>query len=386
MSLSKIKDVSKLRHLLDAVLVVERDLSLTVVLKTLVRESATLVNARYGALGVLDPSGTSLVEFITFGMDETDESKIGDRPKGHGVLGLLISQSQPLRIDELQKHPDSFGFPPLHPRMTSFLGLPIMVGERNFGNLYLTNKIDNSEFDQEDEILAGYLARAAGIAIENARLHSAVADFALRADRERIARELHDEIIQRLFAIGLSLQATIRLVAEEDANERIQGAIDDLDEAIKKIRATIFALETTRTRQQYSFRAQVLALTKELHPVLGFEASVSFTGPIDTMVTNKLATNGLSVLREAISNIAKHSRASQVQISISASNQLVIVVEDNGVGLDPSGSAASKGLKNMAARAFELGGTLELRPSQTLKGACLEWRVPFLQVDDLATQ
>ena len=261
--------------------------------------------------------------------------------------------------------------------MSTFLGVPITVGERVFGNLYLTDKLSGETFDHEDKILVDYLARAAGIAIENARLHATVAEFALKADRERIARELHDEIIQRLFAIGLSLQATMRSIEEDSVFASVQNAIDDIDEAIKKIRATIFALETSKSRMPSSFRSSVMALLKELHPVLGFEPSVSFTGPIDTLVSNKIATNGLSVIREAISNVAKHARASKVDISIEAGSALTIVVDDNGVGYHPSTSDSSKGVKNLSQRAKDLGGSVEIGKSTKLRGTRLEFSVPL---------
>ncbi len=377
MPLSKIEDLDKLRRLLDAVLVLERDLSLRVVLETLVRESCELVSAQYGALGVLDSSGGSVCDFITYGMDAATEAAIGEIPTGKGVLGLLVEESKPIRLADISSHPKSWGFPKNHPKMTSFLGVPVTVGERIFGNLYLTNKQGADSFDDSDEVLVGYLARAAGIAIENARLHSAVADLAMRADRERIARELHDEIIQRLFAIGLSLQATMRLIADQDANDRVQAAVDDLDEAIKRIRATIFALETTRSRSRDSFRAQILALVHELHTVLGYEPSVSFTGPLDTMVTSALATQALSVIREALANVAKHSRASAASVSVTAGDNLVIEVEDNGRGITDTGSPASKGLKNMAERASNLGGSFGYSRSDNLGGALIKWSAPL---------
>lgn len=377
MPLGQIKDASKLRRLVDAVLVVERDLSLRVVLETIVKEAASLVNAQYGALGVIDPSGTYLVDFIVTGLSTDEIRSIGELPKGHGLLGTLITTSEPLIIDSIEKSPLKFGFPANHPQMSTFLGVPITVGERVFGNLYLTNKLSNDGFDHEDQILVDYLARAAGIAIENARLHATVAEFALKADRERIARELHDEIIQRLFAIGLSLQATMRSIEEDSVFASIQNAIDDIDEAIKKIRATIFALESSRSRMQSSFRSSVMALLKELHPVLGFEPSVSFTGPIDTLVGNRVATNGLSVIREAISNVAKHARASKVDISIEAGRSLTIIVDDNGVGYHPSNSDTSKGVKNLSQRASELGGSVEIGESTKLRGARLLFTVPL---------
>ena len=145
---------------------------------------------------------------------------IGDLPEGHGILGLLILDAQPLRLPDLREHPDSSGFPPHHPPMRSFLGVPVRVRDEVFGNLYLTDKTTAEVFTDVDEELVVGLAAAAGVAIENARLHARVQEFALVEDRERIARDLHDTVIQRLFATGLSLQGTARLVRARPRRRR----------------------------------------------------------------------------------------------------------------------------------------------------------------------
>ena len=156
--------------------------------------------------------------------------------------------AKPLRLPDLREHPDSFGFPPHHPPMRSFLGVPIRVRDEVFGNLYLTDKTIGEVFTDVDEELVVGLAAAAGVAIENARLHARVQEFALVEDRERIARDLHDTVIQRLFATGLSLQGTARLVRTDAdaAVTRIEAAVDDLDLTVKHIRSAIFKLESSR--------------------------------------------------------------------------------------------------------------------------------------------
>jgi GAF domain-containing protein len=167
-----------------------------------------MTGARYGALGVLNDEKTALVEFITVGLDADEEAQIGPRPTGKGVLGLLVTDPLPLRLAHLGDHPDSFGFLPNHPPMTSFLGVPVKVRDDVYGNLYLTDKVGWSEFTRDDVALVEALALAAGIAVENARLHQQVQDTAVYEDRDRLARDLHDQVIQRLFGLGLSLQAT----------------------------------------------------------------------------------------------------------------------------------------------------------------------------------
>ena len=190
--------------------------------------------------------------------------------------------------------------------MTSFLGVPVRVHGEVYGILYLTNKNDAKEFSEDDEELVLALAMAAGIAIENARLHGLVRDRALTEDRDRIARDLHDSVIQRLFAIGLSLQGTARLVERPEAVMRIGEAIDKLDETIRQLRKAIFDIELTINKE--GLHPKVLDLVHELRPVLGLLPQVSFSGPVDTVVTGSLAEEVLAVLREALTNVGKHAQ------------------------------------------------------------------------------
>src|SRR5918993_6047027 len=234
-----------LRHLLDAVQSVAADLDLEAMLRRITVAAVDLVDARYGALGVLDESRTRLKEFITVGLDQGQIEAIGDFPRGHGILGLLIADAVPLRLPDLTEHADSYGFPPNHPPMRSFLGVPILVRDEVFGNLYLTDKTTAEVFTDVDEELVVGLAGAAGVAIENARLVARVHELAVVEDRERIARDLHDTVIQRLFATGMSLQSTIGVVRSDPdaAAARIARAVDDLEVTIKDVRTAIFGLE-----------------------------------------------------------------------------------------------------------------------------------------------
>src|SRR6187397_546622 len=183
-------------------------------LQRIAETAAELVDARYAALAVLDESGSHLEEFVTVGVDAEQAARIGARPAGHGILGLLILDPKPLRLPDLRAHPDSFGFPPGHPPMTTFLGVPIRLRGVVYGNLYLTDKADGQVFTDVDQELTVGLAAAAGLEIENARLHEQARIAGLLEERERIARDLHDDVIQRLFATGLSLQAAAQIVTE----------------------------------------------------------------------------------------------------------------------------------------------------------------------------
>jgi signal transduction histidine kinase len=367
------------RRLLDAVLLFGGELDLPTTLLRIVEAATDLVDARYGALGVLDESATRLSEFLTVGIDDETYRAIGDLPEGHGILGLLIVDAHPIRLPDLTRHPDSHGFPPHHPPMTSFLGVPIRVRDQVFGNLYLTDKTTGEVFTDVDEELAVGLAAAAGVAIENVRLHRRVRDLALVEDRERIARELHDTVIQRLFAVGLSLQGTVRLLRSDpdEAVVRIGTAIDDLDVTVKHIRSAIFGLESAVTSAGDGLRARLLAMVRESARALGVEPRLLFDGPIDTRVADRLADDLAATLHEALSNVARHAQARSVEVSVVLTDgELILMVADDGAG--PPGDAdlrGGHGLRNMAARAAAHGGTATLAAREG-GGALLTWRVP----------
>ena len=367
----------RLRQLLDAVLLIGSDLSLPVVLRRIAEEACELVDCRYGALGVLDEAGVQLSEFVTVGVDAATRATIGELPKGRGILGLLIVEPEPLRLDRIGDHPDSYGFPPGHPPMESFLGVPITVRGKVFGNLYLTDKRSQPSFSDEDEAVAIALARAAAIAIENARLNERMNEMAVVADRERIARDLHDTVIQRLFATGLTLQTAMPFVQVPRVGERIQQAIEDLDETIRQIRSSIFALE--HRADTTTLRSEILSLTERAAAALGYEPHVRFSGAIDARVPEEVGTQLLAVLEEALSNAARHAAATQVDVTVDAGNDLVLRVVDNGRGLPEVLREGGHGVENIAERGRLLGGSGEVKRAAD-GGTVVEWRVP-LRVD-----
>jgi signal transduction histidine kinase len=257
--------------------------------------------------------------------------------------------------------------------MRSFLGAPILVRGQVFGNLYLCDKSSDDVFSDIDEELVVALAAAAGIAIDNARLHARVADLALFEDRERIARELHDTVIQRLFASGLTLQATVRLIDRPEVVERLQSIVEDLDETVRHVRSAIFELHTARLPGD-SLRQAVLALCAESSRSLGFEPRVQFDGAVDSSVEKPLAEEVLSVLQEALSNVTRHAAASRVDVSIAATDgELLVTVTDDGRGMTDTVSGG-RGLDNIRARATRFGGDAawEAVPAG---GTTLCWRV-----------
>jgi signal transduction histidine kinase len=328
----RIDDPAKLRRLVQAILILDAELNLPVVLRRIIEEARDLVDAQYGALGVLTEDGRALDQFLTVGLSHEEERTIGARPTGRGVLGTLIGEDKPVRLANLA---------------------------------------------EDDEELVHALAMAAGIAIENARLHGLVRDRALTEDRDRIARDLHDSVIQRLFAIGLSLQGTARLVERPEAVMRIGEAIEKLDETIRQLRKAIFDIELTINKE--GLHPKVLDLVHELRPVLGLLPQVSFSGPVDTVVSAALVEEVLAVLREALTNVGKHAHASQIVITIAAGEELRLVVADDGDGIG-DGNTAGLGLKNLRHRAERLGGNVELGTSRE-GGTRLTWHVPLGSVE-----
>lgn len=368
----------QLRQLLDAVLAIGGNLDLEVVLQRVVKAAVGLVGAKYGALGVLDVSRTHLVEFVTTGLTQDERDAIGDNPKGHGILGLLIADPRPIRLPDLAKHPESFGFPPGHPPMTTFLGVPILIGGEAFGNLYLTEKAGGEPFSEIDEELAIGLAAAAAAAIDNARLHARAREVDLIEDRERIARELHDTVIQRLFAAGLSLQAAVRFMTRPDAIERVERAVDDLDDTVRDIRSAIFELQSVRPSNDPApgLRRRVLDLGAEFSDGLGFDPTFRFDGAIDTMVPDEIAEHVVAVVREGLANVARHARAASAQVTLKVGRGRVdVAVTDDGRG--PGGRrSGGHGLVNVLERAQSLGGNASLEAVAD-RGALLRWSVPL---------
>ena len=533
----------RVRSLLDAVTAIAGNLDVRQTLERIVAAAADLASARYVALGVIDHEGEGLSEFITLGISETDAARIGPLPAGHGILGLLISEPRPLRLHDLREHPKSYGFPDNHPPMSSFLGVPVRVGERVFGNLYLTDKFGGGDFSDEDEHAVTALAAAAGVAVENARLFGTVrrreqwldanlqiqqaflrkvdldtalhlvsskarevlgadvamvvleqddgtlqvravdgepddliettlpregaladvvdraatvrlteglripgldsvasamlvpftgpggaggailvgtrvarrgrwlaeddvhalqgfgaqaaiamdraqaqqdrAALAVLADRDRIARDLHDVVIQRLFATGLMLESTVRRVSEPEVVERLRGAVLDLDTTIRDIRGTIF--ELSHDSSALGLRTQINDITALARDTLGLRPDLVLVGPLDSAVPDSLRPDLIAVLMESLSNTARHANSTAVGVRVSvegsgAELSVLAEVRDDGKGF--SAPDHESGLRNMRQRAEARGGSFSVE-SAPGEGTVIRWRAPL--ADEAAT-
>ncbi|MEG3627880.1 sensor histidine kinase [Streptomyces poriticola] len=532
----------RVHSLLEAVLSVGRELDLEQALRSIVEAAAALVDAEYAALGVIGPDGGRLSAFHTVGVDERQIARIGHLPEGHGILGELIRNPEPLRLAKLSDHPSSYGFPAHHPPMHTFLGVPIRVRDQVFGNLYLTEKRGGQQFDEDDESVLATLAVAAGVAIDNARLYeesrlrerwlqvdaeithtlmsgaaqgdvlrliaerareitaaalgvvalpvrgtdtlaldlaigreaerlrgtvlpvegtlvgqayargepvgspdvsrderipagpprfaglgpavafpigagdrvrgvvllvreaghsaftgqeteslqvfaaqAAVAlelaerrqdaeQIALLEDRDRIARDLHDLAIQRLFATGMTLRSAGRFIDHEGAGERVQRAVGDLDETIRIIRSTIFGLRSRDDDAAPGLRSRAVRTIGEAAPVLGFAPGVRMEGLLDTYVPGETVDHVTAVLSESLTNVARHARADRAEVVLETDGREVrLTVTDNGVGIAPGGRRS--GLRNLRERARTLGGDMELQHPEG-GGTRLVWWAP----------
>ena len=526
---------SRVRHLVDLNRSIVAELSLAAVLRRAVDSARTIARAQYAALGVLGSDG-QLEQFIHAGMDDDTVLAIGHLPRGRGVLGALITDPRPIRLASISADRRSSGFPPSHPPMTSFLGVPIQSRGEIYGNLYLTNRVDASEFTAEDEELVQAVAATAGVAVENARLYeesrrqqewlrasaeisrellqdstatqilTRIADVVLRLasadvvtvvfpalttdemtvqiarghqaqtllgytypageslalaamtaghalrvdsgeghyfvhlqsvfdvgpvmacplvgedgvravvmvgrtvgspafsladlrmaeafashaaialelsdrrdglrqlavleDRHRIARDLHDHVIQSLFATGLSVQAAAVRSNDPDVSARLQTAVDDMDDTIRQIRTSIFGLQEVRGVTSTP-RAVLAELVSGVEPTLGFAPDLQFAGPVDTVLGPEVLEDAQAVLREGLTNVAKHSDADRASVSVSVSaRHITIEIVDNGSSPPDTGGRRS-GLANLERRATLRSGTLTLTHSPL--GATLRW-------------
>ena len=526
----------RLRHLLDANRSVVEELDLEQVLLRIVEAAVSLVAAQYGALGVIAPDG-HLEQFIHVGIPDDDAVAIGHLPRGHGLLGAVIDDAQPIRIETLGADARSSGFPAHHPVMDGFLGVPIRVRGEVYGNLYLTNPASGA-FSQEDEDLVTALAATAGVAIDNARLfdettrrqrwsaatadvtsallssnsddaltvvadrvasfveaalvcvvvqgavdgtltiqaarglHServsgqvypaegtlvgrALADgrttaedefpervhfdwwpelgptvaiplsalgrslgaltiaravggprftpaeldmaseFAAQAslaielargrvdsiqlelveDRNRIARDLHDHVIQRLFVSGLGLQSLVGRV-DPALRDTLSEQVDAIDSAIAQIRTAVFTLGSRSVAGPAGLRSRVLEVVGELTPHLPSTPTITFSGPVDLMIKGEFADDVVAVVREALSNVARHAEANESSVDVAITDDAVVVrIEDDGRGI-PLDRQRSSGTGNLAERARNYGGTFELVP-RVPRGTVAVWRAPL---------
>jgi signal transduction histidine kinase len=338
--------------LLEGAAAVAGQTDLSSVLHTTVETAMELTGAPYGALGVLDDVG-GLQEFIHIGRDDLSAEAIGSPPQGRGLLGTISRIGKTVRIDHISEHADFSGFPDRHPVMDSFLGVPVRLGTEIFGNLYLTDKAGG--FSKEDEEAVEGLAIVAGAAINTARLQRRLRRLAVVEDRERIARDLHDAIIQDLFAVGLSLQAQSQKVVVPEVSSVIADTVERLDETIASLRRFIFDLQPPVWSHR-DLRAEVTELIGQLSAPYKVSSDVSFEGPLDSLDAGTV-DDALQLVSEAVSNALRHAAADVVNTRIRRDrDELLLIISDEGLGFDPTQPTDGMGLDNIRRRAERTGG------------------------------
>jgi signal transduction histidine kinase len=363
------------------------ELDLDRVLQVIVDSVRDLVGAQYAALGTFDARGR-IERFITSGISDELRRKIGPLPQGHGLLGTIIRDGATLRIPDISKHPESYGFPAHHPPMRSLLGVPIRVSGTVVGNFYLTEKIGATEFGDDDQELVEMFALHAGIAIHNARLHREVQNLVVVDERLRISRDLHDGIIQSIYAVSLTLEDVADLMSEDpdEAIARVDRAIDRLHTTIGDIRTFIVGLGPEAGA---GLRGALEEIAYELVANSGVALSTDLGDAVELerRITPEAAHELVQIAREALSNIARHSGASRASMAVTLDGEgAVLRVEDDGAGFDPGERRGSShfGLANLRDRAAGIAGTLSIE-SAAGKGTRIIVRLPTVAVSEPLT-
>jgi signal transduction histidine kinase len=371
--------LQELYRVSQAVLSVTRQMPTRDVLQVIVRSARSLVGARYAALGVPD-EGDSFAEFVVDGMSQAEQRAIGPIPRRHGMLGVLMTQAQPVRLADITADPRFEGWPAAHPGMSHFLGVPVRDGDRVLGIIFAAGKATpkSSGFTGRDEEILSLFAAHAAIALTNARLSEQSRELSVLRERARLARELHDAVSQKLFSIRAHARAAAVLAARGTAAAEASAEMETVAtlgaEAHAELRAVIDGLappaldgvELAESLRRYA----VLAGRAQGVPVV-FTAACELP-PLGSEVDAAL----YRVAQEALHNALRHAAASQISVRLSvAARTVVLEVADNGHGFTPDVSSAGLGLASMRERAAAAGGTLVI--SSPPSGTRVRMTVPI---------
>lgn len=325
-------------------------------LATTIEIARETTSSKYAAMGILGTHET-LRDFLHLGMEPETAEAIGRLPVGHGVLGTLIREPRTIVVDDIRTHVDSVGFPDHHPPMTTFLGVPIVAGGEVFGNLYLTDAPDG--YTERDVNVVETLAAVAGSAIQAIEMRERLARLAVAEDRERIARDLHDAVIQDLFAVGLGLQATAASMGEGAPRQRLEDATERIDDAIASLRTFIFDLRSLGTLKT-TMVSTIENMVGRIAGARGATWQIDLAPDLATADSGAL-DNALLIVREAVSNAVRHGKAGHLQIHLRRDGDvLALLVADDGTGFDTERVVRGMGMRNMEARATDDGGAFSV--------------------------
>ena len=364
----------------EAVLAIAEGLSLPLTLQRIADTARTLAQSRYAALGVLSDDSLQLKQFITSGIEPQIARRIHHEPRGTGLLGSVLEEDSPINVSHIQDDPRSAGFCENHPTMTSFLGVPITNRGKRIGNLYLSDRIDGQPFDKQDEEILTLLAAHVAIAIENAQLHQTLQDTALRSERDRIGMELHDGVIQSIYAVGMKLEI-LRSKFDPEGEQQTQfyAVMDDLNQIIDDIRAYIQNLLTAQD-ERVTLKTFVDNIARHFRDFSGVPVVFDIGEDVPNL-SDYQRHNLLQILREALANVARHANASEASVSIrKVERDLMLTVGDNGQGFDAEVAlekvSGHFGLFNIEQRIKRMGGTFDMN-STLNEGTTLTIRVPI---------
>lgn len=350
--------LSQLKDIASAVMYAAEASNLEQVLERIAQVSKDLVNARYAALGVPDSSGR-LKYFKFVGVSPEQVARMNHLPVGHGLLGAIIHERRVIRLERMEDDERSGGFCAGHPRMTSLLGVPIQVGQQLFGILYLCDREDGQSFSEQDEWLVETMAGYAALAIAGSQLGDQQRRLALLEERERISMELHDGIIQSLYAIGMHLD--LMRLSNEVNPVGVEQAIGDLNLVIGDIRRYIMNLQTGDPRQRTIYqRLRDLVARLRVPEALQIQINAPDDQPLFTPATFEAICQ---MANEAVSNAVRHADATTITVSTQQKdNQFEIVIADDGKGfdLDSLSNHTGLGLRNLQQRAALHGGKVDI--------------------------
>jgi signal transduction histidine kinase len=347
----------------DAVLAIGGERSVERLLRRLVHTARELAGARYAALGLPDGDG-NFAQFITAGMTDEEIAAMGPLPRTHGLLGAMLESDAPFRTEDVRRDPRFRGWwPSAHPQMSSFLGVPICSRGDVIGAFYLTDKEAAPTFTDDDERLIAMLAAHAAIAIDNARLYERARELSVIEERNRLARDLHDSVVQKLFGIVLTAQSAATLLdrSADGARTEVERLQALAQEAIAELRSLVFQLRPAaiETEGLAAALAKHVDVLERVHRL-----PIAFEQTGDPRLRPGVDEELFKVAQEALHNALRHAQARQVRVRLDERPDAVALsVADDGRGFDPDAPALrsrSLGLTSMEERAHGLGGTLRI--------------------------
>jgi signal transduction histidine kinase len=346
-------------------------------LQLVARHACDLVDADLATIVVPEPDSDSLLVHVAVGPLGAGMAGFAF-PRETSVSGDVLQSGVAHVIDDARREPRYFQPPSDVGTVGPVVIIPLVSEGRPFGTLSVARSTGSKVFSGAEVDLMQSFAAQAGVVLELERGRQTIQRLDRLEDRERIARDLHDTVIQRLYATGLSLTGALRLIPEGTARQRVGSAIDELDTTIRQIRTVIFEVERPGDAAGVGVRSRVIDLAHEAGRALNFEPRVAFDGTVEASIGRTTAAEMLATLREALSNIARHAAAKSVDVEVAVTGDtLTLRVRDDGVGITAaSARTGGHGIANMRSRAERLGGTMTF-VSLPDEGTVLEWRVPI---------